>query len=65
MTENLEKILSNRIPRGLKADMLHLELARAPVEAVLEDTRDQSGSRKKSGSSKKKGRRRSRSRRRR
>ena len=46
MTKNLEKILSNRIPRGLKADMLRLELARAPVEAVLEDTRGQEVARK-------------------
>ena len=46
MTKNLEKMLSNRIPRGLEAEKLNLELAKAPVEAVLEDTRGQEVARK-------------------
>ena len=39
-------MLSNRIPRGLEAEKLNLELAKAPVEAVLEDTRGQEVARK-------------------
>ena len=39
-------MLSNRIPRGLGAEMLHLQLARAPNEAVLEDIRGQEVARK-------------------
>ena len=46
MTKNLEKMLSNRIPRGLEAEKLNLELAKAPVEAVLEDTKGQEVARK-------------------
>ena len=46
MTKNLEKMLSNRISGGLEAEKLNLELAKAPVEAVLEDTKGQEVARK-------------------
>ena len=39
-------MLVNRIPRGLGAEMLHLQLAIAPNEAVLEEIRGQEVARK-------------------